>query len=890
MNFKKIVSVLTSAAMLGSTIALAAAASYPQPFVKNGMADVAVVYGSSAAGTDFLAALDIHKQLTNQLLKEAIVTPGSSGSAVTTSGGDSVNLASSSQRLFMNSSINVAKTTLASQDLPNLLADGIASDQNGVQYKYQQKFTVNPTQVGFTKSGESIDPIPVLDVGSTKTNGLLNYTLTFTKVLNVSDTTNVAGVSNIKILGKEYIVGANSDSNTLYLYGSGQSTSADEGETKTVTIGDKEHTVSLKGSTSATAATVIIDGVQKSVTKGNSYKFPGDFEVYVKDVYHTTKTGALSNIVLLVGARSLHFEDGQDVRYGTDDTVITGTFANVSGTAGQGITSLTVSQTFADATGDYVKVGGAFTDRVFDGAYKVTFASLSPALDDKSREKVLFDSDNSISTRVTFTYPVTDKTGEYKEKTFSYGRNPAGAAASTLARTNLAGENNYSISVLEGENLSLNSYVIVNSGDKGRILQLVDLPSATGANDETVFRDVLTSDDFKFVTGMTSNGSSLNIDGQPYYVMSTGNDGSANITWGSASSAGHWGSARTLFPRIKLRNGGWFAILANTNITNSTYTYSIPGVDSLTTYETGTQFSWGNNTVNTTTVGKVNYNINWSGIATGPAAASGIISNLSLSGVTCNFNASTGPAILIQEPKTATGQGSTNGEVHCISLTTVGSTTIKPAISTTVASSESSNLLASRNLQTTSTKSTGVSIFGTFIETNAPDSNINTVALWLPKEQMYTDVLVTSPATTVSGGTTGNTTSSGGATTVGNVFALADSEITTVSSKNLIVVGGSCINTVAAKLLGSDKPLCGSDFQTKTGAGAGSYVLQTFASPYTTGKVATLVAGYNAADTTNGVKFLTTQANVDVSAGKKYLNGVAAETAVTLTTNDTTKK
>ncbi|MBM3233358.1 S-layer protein, partial [Candidatus Pacearchaeota archaeon] len=77
MNFRKIVSVLTSAAMLGSTVALATAASYPQPFVKNGMADAAVVYGSSAATTDVVAALDIHKQLTSQLLKEAIVTPSS---------------------------------------------------------------------------------------------------------------------------------------------------------------------------------------------------------------------------------------------------------------------------------------------------------------------------------------------------------------------------------------------------------------------------------------------------------------------------------------------------------------------------------------------------------------------------------------------------------------------------------------------------------------------------------------------------------------------------------------------------------------------------------------------------------------------------------------------
>jgi hypothetical protein len=120
-------------------------------------------------------------------------------------------------------------------------------------------------------------------------------------------------------------------------------------------------------------------------------------------------------------------------------------------------------------------------------------------------------------------------------------------------------------------------------------------------------------------------------------------------------------------------------------------------------------------------------------------------------------------------------------------------------------------------------------------------------------------------------------------------MAVSDAEITSVSGKNLVVVGGSCINTVAAKLLGSTTPLCGADFQTKTGAGAGSYVLQTFDSPYTTGRVATLVAGYNAADTTNGVKFLTTQANIDTMPGKKYLNGVVADTTAALKTEETKK-
>ena len=56
--------------------------------------------------------------------------------------------------------------------------------------------------------------------------------------------------------------------------------------------------------------------------------------------------------------------------------------------------------------------------------------------------------------------------------------------------------------------------------------------------------------------------------------------------------------------------------------------------------------------------------------------------------------------------------------------------------------------------------------------------------------------------------------------------------------------------------MGSDTPLCTSAFTDKTGVGAGQYIIKTVASPYATessGKVAMLVAGYNAADTVNAV-------------------------------------
>jgi hypothetical protein len=109
--------------------------------------------------------------------------------------------------------------------------------------------------------------------------------------------------------------------------------------------------------------------------------------------------------------------------------------------------------------------------------------------------------------------------------------------------------------------------------------------------------------------------------------------------------------------------------------------------------------------------------------------------------------------------------------------------------------------------------------------------------------------------------------------------AVSDAEVASVASNNLIVVGGSCVNSVAAQLLGG--ALCGANFEQATGAGAGSFVIETFSQ--SSGKVATLVAGYNAADTSNAAKYLTTQA-VDTTVGKKYV-GSSATSAQLVTTN-----
>ena len=110
-------------------------------------------------------------------------------------------------------------------------------------------------------------------------------------------------------------------------------------------------------------------------------------------------------------------------------------------------------------------------------------------------------------------------------------------------------------------------------------------------------------------------------------------------------------------------------------------------------------------------------------------------------------------------------------------------------------------------------------------------------------------------------------TTIGGGSSLGDVL-VKDSEVDSVKTKNLIIVGGSCINSAAATVLGSG--YCGPGFTTATSVGTGQFLIQSFADKFTTGKIALLVAGYEAADTVNAGTYLRTQ-TVDTTAGKKYI-------------------
>jgi len=852
-NFRKVASVLASVVMLGSTVGIAAAATYPAPFVQNGVANVGIVAGSSAAISDWAALSDIGIDLQKQYAAQTAISGSVSG--VSTSGGDAKVLSSSSRKLYYGDNMNDAIQTLTATEMPTVLADGSFSDLSGTRYSYTQTIAIGEANVTFGNSGGDLeDPTLQLDIGNSAalSNGwIYNYTLSFNKNVNVSDATNVQG-QKISILGVDYIIGASSTNATLYLYGAGETVNLVQGTPGTATISDTTHSVELVAATDTTQASIKIDGVTKSVVEGSSYAFAGDLNVYVKDITYQAYAGGIQTAELIIGANSLQITGGSTVKTGSESTAIKGTLATITA-AGHGIISAVRIDIGAPKSQlDDLAIGGTFTDPVF-GALKVTLASAIPNLNSSARGKIVVSTDNQQYAYVTLTSARAGTAGEQK-LTYAYD-NDTSASVNTprLAHQSISSNLKGAIHVLEGENARVGDWVVINQGDAGTILSVDDISIDTATTGTVTFSDVITGESQKVTITSASTGGSTNYNksgvnfygGTGYTVVANDAGTLVNVTWSGSTTL------RTLFPRIKLATGGWLAILAATNVSNDT---SIIFPDGLTTLDSTTGDGGRVNLSSSKMISGINWSFDVTELRVNNVNA--ILNPL------CNFTNSKGPAILYIEPKK--WNDASYGNFICVPMG--GTATTELAVGTPVFNGTNSGFVT---LTSDNYKSEAVDQFGSYVSMESRTNENGVATILYPSSQMYLDVVFSAPSTTISGGS-----AAGGSVAGLGSITVSDAEYSKVSSKNVIVIGGSCINTVAATLLGQTSAVCDADFTTATTVGSGSFLIQSFDNPDATGKVALLVAGYNAEDTKNAAKYLVDQ-KPDTTVGKKYIGTTA---------------
>src|SRR3989344_5846428 len=214
-NFRKIASALASTAIMGSTVAVAAAANFPAPFVANGAADVAIVYGNSL---DLGAVTDVSTALSAEL--------ASSGGTVTNTG-EAYPLFTSSTPLQLNSSISAVRSSLTESNLPTVLTDTSFSGDVDANVEYKLTLGSKPRVVFGAIPTTNDDSTVGVTFSTSSGNYLYNATTTFSKVVILNHTDSEG--ETISLFGQDFVVASATDGTSIVLFKNAQSLSLSVG-------------------------------------------------------------------------------------------------------------------------------------------------------------------------------------------------------------------------------------------------------------------------------------------------------------------------------------------------------------------------------------------------------------------------------------------------------------------------------------------------------------------------------------------------------------------------------------------------------------------------------------------------------------------------------------
>lgn len=879
-SFKKIGSVLASTAMLSSTIALAAAANFPAPYVAGGAANVAIVHGGAdAAYTDLVAVTDVTSYLSSELARQT-ATGGSSTSDASVSG-EATPLYTSGTKLYLNDSINSIKTVLTDTHLPTVLADGSFSGNVDATVSHTIEIGASPLVKFAKEPTSSYDPDFGLFFSSTQTSYLYNATASFSRTVNLTHADSTG--EDLEMFGQTYTIASSTTGTDLVLLKSAERIGlTNEDPSAEVTIGGETYTVELITAEATTATVKVTDSsgnsAQKEISENNSKKVGG----VTVAVISSGANNLLITATIVVGADKVTLTSGSQVTYGDDNTVLDGTLVSFAGGSVPALSKIVISGYAPTSDEDFLKAGESFVDPVF-GTFKFDFAGLNIPMDSTAREEIQVSNSGDDKMTVTF----TDHRGN-EASGIIFAVNGSRIA---LSKDN-EGRN---ITVREMAPTYDEEYVVIGNEDEGRLLRVSQITnqSSTASDDKVTFIDVISGETYTTNTPSAEGTATVVIGGKSYTVYYYGDSTSAQadryirINHPDSSS-----NDMVVFPTIETSKGAKLAFYTPQTVNLAAWTGAAG------TSATGIKIPDGDEYGDTITVSGVGV-LNGTSFNVTCGSSTSILSNLqtgsSVSNVGCavgkftlNITASAANTSLIKLNHPRTGASIDNPALFVIEEKDDNSNfeglvvTLEPGASSdagigvdevvrTWSKDGEWGGVNGLTLQTDSKIAKEADLWGTIVTVDSTDSDQKTATISYPDEQVFAQVYVAEVDAAITAGSTAGGV--GSVSELGSV-AVTDAEASSVSTKNLIVVGGSCVNSVAAELLGVKSPTCGPDFTAATGVGSGQYLIETFSR--TGGKVATLVAGYNAGDTTNAAKALITK-TIDTTAGKKYKGSTATD-------------
>ncbi len=771
-NFKKISAIGASALLTGMTMGVAAAASYPQPFIVGGTANVAIVYGTGAG----VSALDAVQAGNIQSNLQSFLPSGTTSTGA--SGGDSYLIEKTSTKFHIGDGISdVISVAITDDNLPTLLADGKFIDADNDEFDYTQKVNMANLSVTLWEDNDYKADDPTIGVRISSGSHILNYTLDFSDEPLWAD----LDTSTIPFMGKEYYILSHVTNTTLTLLDSATDTTLVEGETTNLDVEGTSYQVSIAfiGGTGIYAEVKLnVNGeLTNSLGESETYKLSDESYVGIKDILVQDYAGGIKQVEFSIGNGKLKLVSGSDIEI-NDDSIsdLTVYFTNSAEKLQKVVLEWDAEDDLFVTTDSEVTMPGfeaiklSYAGEIYPAEEKIT---VKPGSD------TYFLLDN---------FPLKDSVEDivllyYNGSEFDYIGKDSDNQLRTVASGNLTFNGN------------TDDYFVASWSD--------------GSDAESY---LMKATNFKIEN--TINKTTLQ-----YRVNGIWTDKKTDAQDDDTISIGS----------VELRIGP---------IDKSGKTVVIEPVGAYVDFHTlyskeGMKVYLPFNSSSSTAPGVINLTNNPSDFS------------LILSEEDKNENIGDGENVTLTLSENA---------VHEASVTGI-----------------------------TGGSASNIEIGDTDIFRNIVYSALATEIMWDKSADQYDVVLtyhgdetrvqlyVSAPETTV--------TSTIGGATLGDVL-VKDTEISSVSSKNLVIVGGSCINSVAAKVLGVAQHTCGAAFTSATGIGSGEFLIKGVSGAYTTGKIALVVAGYEAADTVNAATYLRTQ-TIDTS---KTYKGTSSTSAILITT------
>ena len=821
-NFKKISAMASSILLTGMTLGVAAAASYPAPFVVGSNADVAVVYGTGVgvSNLDQVEATNIQTDLESSMT-------GTGGDTVIS--GDSMLIAKSSDNINLGDTLSVFTGTVDDTDLSTLLADGTYVADDNDEFDFEQSIKLGTPAFSHFRDSDYEDEIglddrtPALGFKLSSNTWVLNYTMDFIQDAESSitsgDLDDIEG-SDVTILGTTYYVSDLVNGSTagtlgkLTLLDSAVQGTVGEGETISVVSGGQTYEVSINYiDNDEVRFTVNGESAPSSgkLQQGQSFRLSDDSYIGVRDISKLEVSGETGSVTFSIGAGKLEITSGSDIKL--NDDAIDGVKGWVyRGTASGN--SEKIDKIELEWKTDEEEFVTPESELVLPGFESVKLSMSQFVRSDEEQITIEADSDTSIIVDnmplkdgdVSFNILYANSTGEFQGLGKASDERLATSPNATLIFHEKLNGNDFHEYFVASYNITAEA--------QSYLLRAKITYDSTDAREEVTIDKY--DDGWVAACEEERNGTSCSIGDVSFTVVTLAYASGGNET---------------------------MTLKADTNV-NFNSVYTAGGLKMALPFEIDRTLGQGGIGAKGVTAGPGWVNFTGNQTAVNPGAGH-------------NFNTVT--LFLTEEDKDdniAAGNAfnftlddNSDNNVYVKELNHAG--TGGPLG------------LENGDSKTYEAYINGSDIATKILHYTTPDEDYAEIYYPSGDSESFAEVYLTESAAVVS--TTGSA--------LGDIV-VKDSEVSSVSSKNLIIVGGSCINSAAATVLGGS--YCGAAFTESTGVGTGEFLLKSVSGAYSTGKIALVVAGYESADTVAASTTLRTQ-TIDTS---KSYTGTTSTQAV----------